>query len=162
MLEGIPTKRPRLLGREKQTPKIGTQGRRKEDAEKNRRTEAHNINCRKSTRTWYSQTILFKIVIIDKFRHHAHFCNNLHTSSLKASNFPPRFLLSGVSPPFALRSLPPPLAFSLPPPSFPLGSYRRENSAKGGATVKTRAIKGDQRRINGGSRSGAGHEKNQK
>ena len=34
MLEGTPTKRPRLLGREKQTPKTGAHGHRKEDAEK--------------------------------------------------------------------------------------------------------------------------------
>ena len=41
MLEGTLTKRPRLLGREKQTPKTGAHGRRKKRCGKeNRRTRA--------------------------------------------------------------------------------------------------------------------------
>ena len=39
MLDGTPTKRSRPLGREKQTPKTGAHGRRKEDAEKKTDTE---------------------------------------------------------------------------------------------------------------------------
>jgi hypothetical protein len=52
MLEGIPTKRPRLLGREKQTPKTGAHRRRKEDEKNNRRTQAQSRKYKKSTRTW--------------------------------------------------------------------------------------------------------------
>ena len=62
MLEGTPTKKPRLLCRETQTAKTGTYGRRKEDAEKktdteNKRTRAQKRENRKSTRTWYSHTV---------------------------------------------------------------------------------------------------------
>ena len=51
-----------MLGREKQTPKTGTHGRREEDAEKktdtdNKRTRAQKRENRKSTRTWYSHRV---------------------------------------------------------------------------------------------------------
>ena len=47
MLEETPTNRPRLLGREKQTKKTGAHGRRKEDAEMNRRTRAQKRKIQK-------------------------------------------------------------------------------------------------------------------
>ena len=48
MLEETPTNRPRLLGREKQTPKTGAHGRRKKRCGKeNRRTRAQKRKIQK-------------------------------------------------------------------------------------------------------------------